>query len=48
MAATLPATPYDKNNMERSDPMGTPPTRASIVALGRHGVFRVWPMGRRC
>ena len=25
MAATLPATPYDKNNMARSDPMGTPP-----------------------
>ena len=26
MAATLPASPYDKKNMERSDPMGTPPT----------------------
>ena len=25
MAATLPASPYDKKNMERSDPMGTPP-----------------------
>ena len=26
MAATLPASPYDKKHMERSDPMGTPPT----------------------
>ena len=25
MAATLPASPYDKNNMERSDPMDRPP-----------------------
>ena len=31
MAATLPASDYDKNQMHRSDPMGRPPAARGDV-----------------